>query len=167
MPEAPAPEDLLTADEATETMRDRFPQRSVMWAGSERSIEMRHTVYPSYMGGEACDTPNLAWFRTREKLPDDPTLHQSVLAYASDLSLNDTAYRPHSGPEDRALHSMSSLDHAMWFHAPARADEWILFHQESPRAGHARGYARGTMYTREGTLVASIGQDSLMRPQPR
>ena len=165
MPEAPQPDDLPTADEAIETMRHRFPARSASWAGIERAIEIRHTVYPSYMGGEPSDAPNLAWFRTRKKIPDDPALHQSVLAYVSDISLNDNAYRPHSGPDEPDLHSMSSVDHAMWFHAPARADEWILFHQESPRAGHARGYARGTMYTRDGSLIASMGQDSLMRPQ--
>lgn len=166
MPEAPAPEELPSADEAVEAMKSGFPARSAVWAGIERAIEVRHTVHPSYMGGEPSDAPNLAWFRTREKLPDDPALHQSVLAYASDISLNDNAYRPHSGPDEPELHSMASVDHAMWFHAPARADEWILFHQESPRAGHARGYARGTMYTREGSLIASVGQDSLMRPQP-
>jgi acyl-CoA thioesterase-2 len=166
MPEAPDPEELPSADEAVEAMRTRFPERSALWAGIERAIEVRHTVYPAYMGGEPSREPNLAWFRTREKLPDDPTLHQSVLAYASDISLNDNAYRPHSGPDEPEVHSMASVDHAMWFHAPARADEWILFHQESPRAGHARGYARGSMYTRDGSLIASMGQDSLMRPQP-
>lgn len=166
MPEAPEPEDLPTADEAIEAMRSRFPARSALWAGVERAIEVRHSVYPSYMGGEPSHTPSLAWFRTREKLPDDAPLHQAVLAYASDISLNDNAYRPHSGPDEPEVQSMSSLDHAMWFHAPARADEWILFQQESPRAGHARGYARGSMYTREGSLIASLGQDSLMRPKP-
>ena len=166
MPEAPEPEDLPTADEAIEAMRSRFPARSALWAGVERAIEVRHSVYPSYMGGEPTHAPNLAWMRVREKLPDDPPLHQAVLAYASDISLNDAAYRPHSGPDEPELHSMSSVDHAMWFHAPARADEWILFHQESPRAGHARGYARGSMYTQDGSLIASMGQDSLMRPQP-
>jgi len=166
MPEAPAPEDLPSGDEAIEAMRSRFPARSARWAGIERAIEVRHSVYPSYMGGEPTHAPNFAWMRAREKLPDDPPLHQAVLAYASDISLNDAAYRPHSGSDEPELHSMSSVDHAMWFHAPARADEWILFHQESPWAGHARGYARGNMYTREGSLVASVGQDSLMRPTP-
>jgi acyl-CoA thioesterase-2 len=61
---------------------------------------------------------------------------------------------------------MSSVDHAMWFHVPARADRWTLFHQESPRAAGARGFARGAMYARDGTHIASVGQDSAMRPAP-
>jgi acyl-CoA thioesterase-2 len=90
-------------------------------------------------------------------------LHQCLLAYASDMALVDNIYRPHrrAGPRDVM---MASLDHALWFHQGFRMDEWLLYVQESPVAAGARGFARGTLFGRDGTLVASVAQEGLMRP---
>jgi len=163
-PEAPDPESLPSARELVERVRAQIPPDAAHWAGRPRPLEVRHTQPPSYLGGESCLAPNLAWFRAESKLPDDPLLHQCLLAYASDIALNDTAYRPHREPGGLGPQSMASVDHAMWLHVPKRVDEWTLYHQESPRAARARGFARGAMYARDGTLVASVGQDSLIRP---
>ena len=164
-PKAPDPESLLTFREFAEKMRPHFSPQFASWAGDARPLEFRFAVTPSYMGGEPSLDPSFTWFRAETELPDDPLLHQCLLAYASDVGLNDNAYRPHAGPDEPALQAMSTVDHAMWFHTPARVDAWTLYFQESPRVARARGFARGAMYGRDGTLIASMGQDSLMRPE--
>ena len=103
------------------------------------------------------------WLRAVEPLPADPLLHVCAMAYLSDLTLAATANLPHAG---RQLLQMASLDHAMWFHRAFRADEWLLFVQDSPSASGARGLARGEFYSREGALVASTVQEALMRHAP-
>ncbi|MCH2172028.1 thioesterase family protein [Myxococcota bacterium] len=167
MPQAPAPDSLPTLAEMVEKASENFPDRSAQWAGSPRPLDFRQTVVPAFMGGDSREASNLAWFRFPSKLPDDPILHQCLLVYASDMSLNDNCYKPHSGPDQPDVRSVSTIDHTMWFHAPARADEWTLFTQHSPRAGAGRGYASGTMYTHDGRMVVTLAQDSLMRPEPR
>lgn len=164
VPVAPDPESLPSFRELVEKMRPHFPDQFAEWAGNTRPLEFRFAVPPSYMGGEPSLDPSLTWFRAESELPDDPLLHQCLLAYASDVGLNDNAFRPHSGPDEPALRAMSTVDHAMWFHTPARVDAWTLYFQESPRATRGRGFARGAMYARDGTLIASMGQDSVMRP---
>ena len=96
-------------------------------------------------------------------------LHACVLAYASDMTLLDVTVRPHSliwAPDEPLM--MASLDHAMWFHRPFRADEWLLYEQTTPASAGARGFARGSIYTREGVPVGSVAQEGLIRPlRPR
>ena len=103
------------------------------------------------------------WLRASGRLPDDPILHTCVLTYASDMTLLDTAMNPHRGsvPDDKLM--MASLDHAMWFHRSFRADEWLLYVQDTPSSSHARGLARGLIYTEAGSLVASVTQEGLIR----
>jgi acyl-CoA thioesterase-2 len=103
------------------------------------------------------------WLRADGVLPDDPVLHACVVTYASDMTLLDTSLLPHAvGAMDDELF-MASLDHAMWFHRPFRADEWLLYAQESPSATGGRGLARGSIYTRDGALAASVVQEGLIR----
>ena len=104
------------------------------------------------------------WLRADGKLPDDPVLHACVVTYASDMTLLDTALLPHGGTymDDRV--QMASLDHAMWFHRTFRADEWLLYDQDTPSASDARGLARGLIYTASGDLVVSVVQEGLIRP---
>jgi acyl-CoA thioesterase-2 len=102
--------------------------------------------------------------KVQEKLPDDRFLHQCVLTYATDISLLDNILRPHGRLGKRGPMMVASVDHAVWFHRPLRVDEWLLYAQESPAAFGARGFARGTLYTRDGVLVASVAQEGLMRP---
>ncbi|MCU0267196.1 MAG: acyl-CoA thioesterase II [Acidimicrobiales bacterium] len=103
------------------------------------------------------------WFRADGTLPDDAVLHACVVTYASDMTLLDTATLPHAvGALEETLF-MASLDHAMWFHRPFRADDWVLYVQDSPSASEGRGLARGEMFTRDGALAVSLVQEGLLR----
>jgi acyl-CoA thioesterase-2 len=102
--------------------------------------------------------------RVPRELDGDPALHQRLLAYMSDLTLLDNIVLPHGRNGRLGPVMMASLDHAVWFHRPMRVDDWILYVQDSPAAAGARGFARGTLYTRDGTLVASVAQEGLLRP---
>ena len=104
------------------------------------------------------------WFRVPPPLEGGPALHQAVLAFASDMSLLDTALLPH-GKGILSNLKVASLDHAMWFHRPFRVDDWLLYSQDSPSASGARGFARGQIFARDGTLVASVAQEGLIRPR--
>jgi acyl-CoA thioesterase-2 len=97
------------------------------------------------------------------KLPDDVVLHQAILAYASDMGLLSTSLNPHQLSFAQGNVMSASLDHAMWFHRPFRADEWLLYDQDSPTASGARGFNRGLIYNQAGELVASTTQEGLMR----
>jgi acyl-CoA thioesterase-2 len=101
--------------------------------------------------------------RADGRLPDDPVLHTCVLTYASDMTLLDTALLPHGGSWHDPKLMMASLDHAMWFHRPFRADEWLLYSQDTPAAAGGRGLGRGLIYTEAGELVVSVMQEGLIR----
>jgi acyl-CoA thioesterase-2 len=103
------------------------------------------------------------WFRTVDRMPDDPQLHRCLLAYASDWALSGTALRPHGKMWDDPGMIVASLDHALWFHRAARIDEWLLYSMDAPSAQGARGLSRGLVYDRAGRLVASVAQEALMR----
>ena len=103
------------------------------------------------------------WIRATGKLPDEPAIHQCVLAYASDMTLLDAALIPHQRTVFSDDIMAASLDHALWFHRPFRADEWLLYAQDSPNLGGSRGFARGLIFSSDGTLVASVAQEGLLR----
>jgi acyl-CoA thioesterase-2 len=103
------------------------------------------------------------WLRADGELPDDPLLATIVLTYASDMTLLDTALLPHGGSWFSPDLFMASLDHAMWFHAPFRADRWLLYTQDTPAAANGRGLARGLVFTEDGLLVASVMQEGVIR----
>lgn len=105
----------------------------------------------------------VAWTRTTERLPDDPLLHVCALTYFSDLTLIGAILEPHGGRAEHHELDLSSLDHAMWFHAPFRADEWTMFVLDSPVASRGHGLARGEFYRTDGTLIASVVQEALLR----
>ncbi len=105
----------------------------------------------------------ISWVRTTERLPDDPLLQVCALAYFSDLTLVGTILHPHGGRRANADLMLASIDHAMWFHAPFRSDEWLMFVQDSPIARNGHGFARGQFYRRDGLLVASAAQEALLR----
>jgi acyl-CoA thioesterase-2 len=129
-------------------------------------IEVR-TADGLHLAGSVAEPPfTRSWMRARGELPDDLRLHQCVLAYASDLTLLISAVKPHPIGMTTPGFRTASLDHAMWFHRPFRFDDWLLYVQESPVAAHARGFARGSFYTRDGSLVASCAQEGLMRYRP-
>jgi acyl-CoA thioesterase II len=125
----------------------------------ESAIDARYVETPT---GEAAPVQRV-WLRADGVLPDDPVLHTCVLVYASDMTLLDTTLVPHRGAFDETKLMMASLDHAMWFHRPFRADEWLLYAQDTPSAGGARGLARGLIFTADGNVVASVVQEGLIR----
>ena len=130
------------------------------------SVEIR-TVEPLRLFDEERSAPNMkSWVRTRGSLPDDPTLHQCILAYASDFVVTVPAIHPHDVGMASPGMFTASLDHAMWFHRPLRIDEWLYCVHESPVSAGARGFGQITFYTREGELVASCAQEGLMRQDP-
>lgn len=129
----------------------------------EFAIEMRRLDGVNPMNPHKADPRQKIWFRTPGEVGDDPVLHQCLLAYASDMSLLSTCARPHGVSWFKGV-QMASLDHVIWFHAPARADQWLLYDQDSPWSGGARGFNRGSIYSQEGKLVASVAQEGLIRP---
>mgnify|MGYP001555711236 CR=1 FL=1 len=167
MPEAPDPESLPTEAEMRAKAVAQVSEEDREWFTRPRPIEMRHVEPVEFFKPPKRAPRQMVWFRATGKLPDDLSLHQCLLAYASDMTLLDTATRPHGiGWFDRSV-QMASIDHAMWFHRPFRADEWLLYVQDAPSASGARGFNRGAIYTRSGTLVASVAQEGLMRPRKR
>lgn len=167
MPDAPPPESLPTWLQRVEEEQRRNPDRVEKWVPRPRPIDVRHVELPTYMGGEPREGPSYVWLRVRRPLSDDLFLHQCLLTYATDISLLDNMVLPHGRFGELGSLMTASLDHAVWFHRPLRVDDWILYAMDSPTAMGARGLARGLLYTREGSLVASAVQEGLMRPAPQ
>ena len=129
----------------------------------ERPIEVRPVDLSRYLTRDRRTPVQNVWMRATGLLPDAPPLHQCVLAYASDFTLLDTALIAHGKLLFDKDIQLASLDHALWFHRPFRADEWLLYVQDSPSADGGRGFCRGSIYSRDGALVASVAQEGLMR----
>lgn len=165
MPAVPRPEELPTFRERVQPYLERFGPEGVEWLTRERPIDSRPTETPSWLDPASRPPRQDVWIRANGDLPDDPLLHVCVVAYASDLTILDTALLPHGQAfwEDRFM--VASLDHAMWFHRPFRADRWLLYHQSSPSAHGARGIAEGHIFTQDGRLVVTVIQEGLMRPR--
>lgn len=163
MPEAPDPEGLPTWRERLEALGDEVPEEERRWFAGDRPIDTRPVDWVNPFRPEKRPARQLLWLRANGTLPDDPLLHACVVAYASDMSLIDTAMLPHAVRWDDPDLMVASLDHAMWFHRPFRADSWMLYAQESPSASGARGLALGHLFTRDGTLVVSVVQEGLIR----
>ena len=164
MPEVPPPENLPTFRERVK----KYAAQLGPWAERERPIDVR-ICDPVDQPPERWTSPTgYAWIRADGTLPDDPILHTCLLTYASDLTLLDTAVRPHGleWKPDRDL-MMASLDHTIWFHRPFRADEWLLYVQTTPASFGARGFTTGSIYTRDGALVVSVAQEGLIRPMTK
>jgi len=163
MPAAPDPETLPTLDErmapyAALEERAKLPQ----------PIDVRYVQAPSWEQRESGPRvgPNLVWLRTAGTLPPDPLLHVCALTFASDLTLLESV-AVHHGMALGADLQAASLDHAMWFHRPFRADEWLLYQSESPAASGGRGLALGQIWSQDGRQVASVVQEGLVRPLRR
>jgi acyl-CoA thioesterase-2 len=163
MPVVPDPDDLPTFRERLQPYLDRFGPDMIDWLTRERPIDSRPVDEPKWLVPGPREPMQDVWIRANGTLPDDPLVHACVVAYASDLSLLDTATLPHAIGHD-GQYQMASLDHAMWFHRPFRADDWLLYHQTSPSASGARGLALGHVFTRAGTLAVTVIQEGLIRP---
>jgi acyl-CoA thioesterase-2 len=164
MPAAPDPESLPDFRARFEPLARKAPAEVQRWLESERPIDLRYVTQFDPIEPEKLPPRQLVWLRADGRLPDVPLLHQCVVAYASDLTLLDTAALPHAISWIGRGWQIASLDHAMWFHRRLRADEWLLYEQHSPAAAGARGFTTGRLFARDGALVASVVQEGLFRP---
>ncbi|MFA1540753.1 acyl-CoA thioesterase II [Actinomadura monticuli] len=163
MPDAPAPE---TLPDGLERLTPLFGEVGAREFVTRRPFDIRHATPLTW---EAAKDPALAtpeskvWLKVDGELPDDPLLHVCLMTYASDMTLLDTVLLNHGLAWGDRRTMGASLDHAMWFHRPFRADDWLLYYQDTPFAGGARGLARGQVFTRSGELVVSVMQEGLVR----
>jgi acyl-CoA thioesterase-2 len=167
MPAVPPPEQLPSEQEIKQTVLPMMPDPVRKYYERERPIELRPVEFGRYLGQRQAGDKFHVWIRTTGPLPDDPAIHQCVLAYASDMTLLDTSLIPHGKTVFQKEIQPASLDHALWFHRPFRADDWLLYAQDSPSAYGARGFSRGLIFARDGTLVASVAQEGLIRRNAR
>ena len=163
MPEVPGPDSLPTEDELRREQAKSWPKEFQESFSGSSAIKVKPVDPVDLLNPEPAQATQRCWMRCGEALPNDPRIHQCVLAYLSDWSLLDTASRPHAVSFMQDNVQVASLDHAMWFHRPFRADEWLLYDQDSPSASGARGFNRGLIYNQTGKLVASTTQEGLLR----
>ncbi len=161
MPDAPPPESLRDLAEIEAEVIERLPQKLSGYFRNQRPFEFRAVSPDDYLVREKRAPRKLVWFRVIGELPDDQVLHRSLLAYVSDYHLLAAATLPH-GINILELQA-ASIDHAIWFHRDLRVDDWLLYAIESPSASGARGFSRGSIYSRDGRLVASVAQEGLIR----
>jgi acyl-CoA thioesterase-2 len=168
MPEVPPPENLLTLQQIVAASKRPLPEIFRQRATAEAPFEMRPVEAPTDPFSPAPQPPSRSvWLKTVDRLPDDPTLHPYLLAYASDHHFIGTALLPHGVSFLTPGMQIASLDHVMWFHQPFRVDEWLLHVMDSPAAHGSRGMARGRIFTRDGRLVASTAQEGLIRQRTK
>jgi acyl-CoA thioesterase II len=163
MPQVPAPEALPDSAGPPPEVLARLPERVRRFFEQPRPFEFR-TVQPiDYLRPRRSAPAREIWFRTVDAVGDDEMLHRRLLAYVSDFFLLDTATLPHGTSILSGAVVMASIDHAMWFHRPLRVDDWLLYAMDSPSASGARGFARASVFARDGRLVASTAQEGLVR----
>jgi acyl-CoA thioesterase-2 len=163
MPRVPPPEELPGKSEMRNLIKAAIPETIRGYFERERPIEVYPVEMERYLSHEPRAPVFNLWMRATARLPDDPVLHQCALAYASDLTLLDTSLVAHGRTLFEPEFQGASLDHALWFHSDFRADEWLLYSQDSPFSGGGRGFSRGSIFSRDGRLVASVAQEGLIR----
>lgn len=167
MPALPAPEDLPTEQVRMAAFIEKLPAEWRERARGERPFEYRPVDERDDPFAPTPRPPKRAvWFKTTDALPDDPALHRYLLAYASDHSFVTTALLPHGVSWLSPGMQVASVDHVMWFHRPLRVDDWLLHVMDSPSASEGRGLVRGSIFTRDGRLVATTAQEGLIRKKP-
>ena len=166
IPEVPQPEDIAPPAPPSPEVMAGLSAKMQRWLSRMGPFDMR-PVYPRDELNPSKRPPyQQVWFRLNERIGDDPDMHRAMLAYASDFYLLGTSTFPHAISYYQPDVQMASLDHALWFHRPFRIDDWLLYALDSPSASGARGLARGSIYTRDGMLVASVAQEGLIRVLP-
>lgn len=164
MPVVPGPDGLTDTFELQQAMADRVPEKMQRLLAHRRPFEFRPVEPPKFIDPSARVAKKHIWMRAWDRLPDDPKLHQSLLAYVSDYELLGTATLPHELDFIQRTVQLASLDHALWFHRPVRVDEWLLYACDSPTSAGGRGFSRGQIFNQQGQLVASVAQEGVMRP---
>jgi acyl-CoA thioesterase II len=163
MPDVPPPESLRDLESHYRDVLDKLPAGVRRMLELKRPFEFRPVEAPDPLRRDKSAPLKYIWFRTVDKLADDEALHRCLLAYVSDFHLLDTALKPHGISMISPKLVIASIDHAMWFHRSIRVDDWLLYALDSPSASGARGFTRGSVFARDGSLVASAAQEGLMR----
>lgn len=164
MPQVPPPDELEPEHAVLERYRAEIEAHAPRIILRPRPIEVRSVNPTGLLSRTSAAPEQQVWFRARAPLPDDPRIHRAVIAYFSDMRLMATCLLPHGLAFARGDVRGASLDHAIWFHEDARADQWLLYAMESPWSGHARGLNHGRIFTRDGRLLASTAQEGMFRP---
>ena len=157
------PEECATEAELREAYIERIPEEFKTIFERPKPIEMRFMEPINDFEPKPKAPYQNVWIKAADTMPDDIRLNQCLLAYASDMTLLDTCYRPHGIGWSNENFQVASLDHSMWFHRPFKTDDWLLYTQDSPYSGGARGFNRGSFYTQDGKLIASATQEGLIR----
>ncbi len=163
MPDVPSPESLSPELEQIRNRAAHLPEQLRAVLTQDRPIDFRPVVPGLWNKGDATAPTRHMWFRVIAPLPDEPIVHQAILAYASDYGLLPTALMPHDMSYRDPRMQIASLDHTLWMHRDFRADDWLLYAIESPSLAGSRGFVRGEIFTRDGRLVASVAQEGLLR----
>ena len=163
MPDVPPPDDLPSMSDLRKSLLKVAPEKYHRFLKPEWPIEIRLLDPVNPFQPEKKEPIKFVWMRAIDRLPDDAGIHCCALAYASDFNLLSTAMLPHGITYNSGKVRAASLDHAMWFHRSFRADEWLLYAINSPTASNARGLAMGNIFTQDGTLVATVAQEGLIR----
>ena len=165
MPEVPPPESLTSELEIIRARAHEVPEHLRAVLTQDRPIDFRLVEDIDPFNPTAQPPVRHMWIRAIGPMPEDTLSHQAVLAYASDYGLLGTALQPHARSYRQPNIQVASLDHSLWLHRPCRVDDWLLYVIDSPVAAGARGFARGSIFTRSGQLVASVAQEGLIRPR--
>lgn len=163
MPQVVPAEGLITELDLINGMSSRIPEQLRSILTQDRPIDFRPVAPIDPFDPQTREPVRQMWFKSYGTLPDEPILHQAVLAYASDHGLLGTVLLPHGLSPWSPTLQLASLDHSLWMHRPFRVDEWLLYAMDSPVSAGARGFVRGSIYAQDGTLVASVAQEGLMR----
>ncbi len=163
MPDVAPPEALRSDHELRAAQADEIPEKWRRHLLRARPIEIRPVAPRSWANPEPAEPRQASWFRLAAPIGDDSAMHRAILAYASDMTLLGTSMLPHGVNWTTDTMQTASLDHALWFHEPFRADDWLLYATDSPWSGHARGFNRGSIFAQDGRLVASVAQEGLIR----
>ena len=164
MPEVEQPEGLAGRETLRAAVADRIPEKYHAEFLRPRPIDIREVAPRDFFTPEPADDVNHLWFRMAAAQGISPALQHCLLAYASDMNLLGSSLRPHGQTWFTGQVMSASLDHAIWFHGPAQFSDWHLYTMDSPWSGGGRGFNRGTIYNRDGTLIASVAQEGLIRP---
>jgi acyl-CoA thioesterase-2 len=167
MPDVPDPESLRPELEQIRERADEIPEAYRAILTQDRALDFRATDGSDPFDVTVREPTRSYWVKAIGPVDDNPVHHQALLAYSSDYGLLDAALRPHAISLRDPNMMVASLDHSIWFHRSVRMDDWMLYVAESPAAGGARGFTRGTFYTRSGQLVASVAQEGLVRRKTR
>ena len=163
MPDVPGPDGLQDLTEVSPEILKVVPEKMRRYLTDQRPFEFRPVRPMNFLQPEKLPPVKHVWIKAVDKLPDEASLHQNLLAYVSDYELLGTSTLPHGLPFGQGRVQMASLDHALWFHRDVRLDEWLLYSFDSPNASGARGFSRGQFFTENGLLVASAAQEGLVR----